>query len=60
MGDLDRMKTIVVHCKSGYRGSVAASLLLSAGFPHVVALTGGYDAWTLAHGSPMETKSHAL
>jgi glyoxylase-like metal-dependent hydrolase (beta-lactamase superfamily II)/rhodanese-related sulfurtransferase len=44
-GELDRDKLMVVHCKSGYRSSIAASILRRAGFRHVVNLTGGYDAW---------------
>jgi rhodanese-related sulfurtransferase len=27
MGDLDRRRPVAVHCKSGYRSSIAASLL---------------------------------
>jgi hydroxyacylglutathione hydrolase len=45
--------TIIVHCKGGYRSSVAASMLQSAGFPNVVNLTGGYDAWKLSAGKSL-------
>lgn len=35
----------VVHCASGYRSSIAVSLLLQKGFAEVMDLIGGYDAW---------------
>ena len=49
LSELDPANTVVVHCKGGYRSSCAASILQSAGFPAVVNLTGGFDAWQLAH-----------
>jgi hydroxyacylglutathione hydrolase len=45
LGDLDLEKPIVVHCKSGYRSSIAASLIQRAGFENVMNLIGGFDAW---------------
>jgi glyoxylase-like metal-dependent hydrolase (beta-lactamase superfamily II) len=47
-GELDREKLLVVHCKGGYRSSVATSLLRRAGFRDIANLTGGFDAWTAA------------
>jgi glyoxylase-like metal-dependent hydrolase (beta-lactamase superfamily II)/rhodanese-related sulfurtransferase len=44
-GELNREKLLVVHCKGGYRSSIAASILRRAGFREVVNLTGGFDAW---------------
>ena len=44
-GELDGTKLIVVHCKGGYRSSIATSILRRAGFTDIVNLTGGYDAW---------------
>jgi len=38
----------VVHCKGGYRSSIAASLLRRAGFRDIANLTGGFDAWKTA------------
>ncbi|WP_406044240.1 MBL fold metallo-hydrolase [Micromonospora sp. NBC_00898] len=38
-------RPVVVHCAGGYRSSVAASLLRSAGRPDVSDLLGGYGAW---------------
>jgi hydroxyacylglutathione hydrolase len=48
MGQLDRDRPIAVHCKGGYRSAIAASLLRRAGFPRVVNVTGGFDAWKAA------------
>ena len=42
--ELDRHATIAVHCKSGYRSMIAASLLERAGY-NVVNVIGGFDAW---------------
>ncbi len=36
---------LVVHCKGGYRSSIATSILRRAGFRDVANLTGGFDAW---------------
>lgn len=44
-GELDREKLMVVHCKSGYRSSIATSILRRAGFREIANLSGGYDAW---------------
>jgi hydroxyacylglutathione hydrolase len=41
-------KLIVVNCKSGYRSSIATSILRHAGIRNVVNLTGGFDAWKAA------------
>lgn len=44
-GELDTTKLIVVHCKGGYRSSIATSILRRAGYRDIANLTGGYDAW---------------
>jgi glyoxylase-like metal-dependent hydrolase (beta-lactamase superfamily II)/rhodanese-related sulfurtransferase len=49
IGDLDRSRPVAVYCKSGYRSSIAASLLERAGFEQVINVTGGFDAWTACH-----------
>ncbi|QDS94551.1 Beta-lactamase hydrolase-like protein [Roseimaritima multifibrata] len=36
---------LVVHCRSGARSAIGASVLQAAGFKNVVNLTGGYMAW---------------
>jgi hydroxyacylglutathione hydrolase len=43
--ELDPGKLLVVHCKGGYRSSIAASILRRAGLRDIANLTGGYDAW---------------
>jgi hydroxyacylglutathione hydrolase len=43
--ELDKSKLIVVHCKSGYRSSIATSILRRAGLRDIANLTGGFDAW---------------
>ncbi|MGW7583601.1 rhodanese-like domain-containing protein [Kitasatospora sp. NPDC054768] len=52
-GRLDEIPTggpLVVHCASGHRSSIAASLLRHHGHTEVSDLLGGYDAWhTLIH-----------
>ena len=48
-GELDREKLLVVHCKGGYRSSIATSILRRAGFRDIANLTGGFDAWQSAH-----------
>jgi len=45
LAEIDRDKTVVVHCKAGVRGEKAAQLLIEAGFPRVKNLTGGILAW---------------
>jgi rhodanese-related sulfurtransferase len=42
---LDRTRPIAVHCKSGYRSSIATSLLRREGFTQVMNVIGGIDAW---------------
>jgi hydroxyacylglutathione hydrolase len=47
--ELDPNKLLVVHCKGGYRSSIATSILRCAGFRDIANLTGGYDAWKAMH-----------
>jgi len=44
-GELRTDKLLVVHCKGGYRSSIATSILRRAGFRDIANLTGGFDAW---------------
>jgi hydroxyacylglutathione hydrolase len=46
--ELDPEKLLVVHCKGGYRSSIATSILRRAGFRNVANLTGGFDGWKAA------------
>jgi hydroxyacylglutathione hydrolase len=46
--DLDPAKPVVVYCASGYRSSLAASLLQANGFRNVQNVPGSYGAWMAA------------
>ncbi len=46
LASIPRDRELVVACRSGYRSSLATSLLARAGFAHLTDLTGGMDAWT--------------
>lgn len=50
---LDRSKPVATYCASGYRASLAASLLQRAGFEDVRNVPGSWKAWTSA-GYPIE------
>jgi hydroxyacylglutathione hydrolase len=53
LADLPHDRPIATMCASGYRASVAASLLDAAGFTNVSSVAGGIDEWT-ARGLPLE------
>ena len=42
---LDRTLPVYVHCQSGWRAAIAASVLEQLGFPRVVHVVDGPDAW---------------
>jgi hydroxyacylglutathione hydrolase len=48
MSSLDRAASLAVHCKGGYRSTIACSLLEAAGFRQVMNVAGGFDAWMAA------------
>jgi hydroxyacylglutathione hydrolase len=48
LGDLNPNKRVVVYCASGYRSSLAASILQARGHSAVANVPGGYQAWTAA------------
>ncbi|HTN81029.1 MAG TPA: MBL fold metallo-hydrolase [Acidimicrobiales bacterium] len=48
LDELDRTKPVVTYCTGGYRSSIAASVLRSAGFADVSDLLGGYAGWVTA------------
>jgi rhodanese-related sulfurtransferase len=50
---LDANARLAVHCKSGYRSSIACSLLQRAGYGNVMNVAGGFDAWQ-QEGLPVE------
>jgi rhodanese-related sulfurtransferase len=45
---LPQERELVIVCRSGYRSSIAMSLLESAGFARVTDLAGGMEAWNAA------------
>ena len=45
VGELDRAKETVVHCRSGVRSARAVGFLKQAGFQNVTNLAGGILAW---------------
>jgi sulfite oxidase len=48
LGRLDEIpceRSLVVHCESGYRSSIAASLLRREGLEEIAELVGGINAW---------------
>lgn len=53
MPGVDRAKPVATYCASGYRASLAASVLQRAGFSDVRNIPGSYKAWTNA-GFPVE------
>jgi hydroxyacylglutathione hydrolase len=48
VGEIDRDKRIVTYCGTGYRASIAASLLDQQGFAHVANVPGSWTAWKAA------------
>lgn len=50
---LDKESHYVAYCASGYRASIASSLMKSCGFKHVANVPGSWNAWTAA-GYPSE------
>jgi rhodanese-related sulfurtransferase len=56
MGEINRGASVAVHCKGGYRSSVAASMLQAAGIDAVSNIVGGYDAWALSFPANVNEK----
>ena len=54
-GRLPSERPIVVHCQSGGRAAIAASVLKAMGLDHVGVFAGGYAEWTAA-GQPRVTE----
>jgi hydroxyacylglutathione hydrolase len=59
LSDLNPQLPIAVHCKSGYRSSIATSLLQRSGFKQVMNVVGGFDAWQ-AHKLPYIRERESL
>ncbi|MCH0539662.1 MBL fold metallo-hydrolase [Streptomyces sp. MUM 203J] len=49
LDEIPRDRPLVLHCASGHRSSIAASLLRHHGFTDVSDILGGYAAWALPH-----------
>jgi hydroxyacylglutathione hydrolase len=47
-GELDKQRPVLVYCATGYRASLAASLLQQEGFSDVRNLPGSFHAWKAA------------
>jgi hydroxyacylglutathione hydrolase len=58
LAELDRDQEWTVFCRSGYRSSIATSVLRRAGFRRVVNTAGGLDAYR-ERGLPLEVRSPA-
>ncbi|SDY89687.1 MBL fold metallo-hydrolase [Citreimonas salinaria] len=54
MDDLDRDASYATYCASGFRASIAASLLAAEGFENIRNVPGSWKAWSAA-GYPSET-----
>lgn len=48
LAEVPRDRAVLVHCQSGYRSSIAASLLAREGFTNVSDLVGGWAAYEAA------------
>lgn len=46
LAEIDREREIIVHCHHGVRSQRVAEFLQQAGYPRVVNLAGGIDAWS--------------
>jgi hydroxyacylglutathione hydrolase len=51
--EIPRDRRVVLHCREGWRSSIATSLLRARGFDNVVNLKGGIRAW-VNDGNPVE------
>jgi rhodanese-related sulfurtransferase len=54
---LDKSKTVLVNCHLGTRGARAAAILDGLGFPSVINLDGGLQAWEAA-GHKLATETN--
>src|SRR5439155_27030390 len=52
-GELPKDKPVLTICGSGYRSSIAASILQRHGFNQVTSVAGGMDAW-IGAGLPVK------
>ncbi|MFA5943095.1 MAG: MBL fold metallo-hydrolase [Candidatus Thermoplasmatota archaeon] len=59
LGDVPRDRPVLVHCASGYRSSIAASLLRKAGWTQIYDVEGGLNALALAPDVQNLLETHA-
>jgi hydroxyacylglutathione hydrolase len=58
LDELPRDRQVIVHCGSGYRSAIAASLLRRHGLDGIADLVGGLGAWAASSGGvATETRS---
>jgi rhodanese-related sulfurtransferase len=60
LSEIPKDHTIAVYCSSGYRSSIAASLLEHHDYDNIVDLVGGFDAWEEAIVNPSLQSAAAL
>jgi hydroxyacylglutathione hydrolase len=58
VAELERDRPLVLHCQSGGRSSVAASVLRAHGFSNVINLSDGFSGWQ-RRGLPVERTTPA-
>ncbi len=58
--EIPRDHTIAVYCSSGYRSSIATSILEHHDFENIVDLAGGFDAWEEGIVNPLLLSPSAL
>jgi hydroxyacylglutathione hydrolase len=54
LGELPRDRPLIVHCQTGARAAIAASLLRARGFSQVSQFPGGFAEWH-SRGRPVES-----
>jgi rhodanese-related sulfurtransferase len=59
VAEVPRGRKLVVHCQSGYRSAIAASVLLRHGVDSPIDLVGGWKAW-VASGLPVATEAATM
>jgi hydroxyacylglutathione hydrolase len=47
--EIPNVAPVAVHCASGYRAGIAASLLEQAGLTHIIHVNGPYSDWDRLH-----------
>jgi glyoxylase-like metal-dependent hydrolase (beta-lactamase superfamily II) len=55
--EVPRARRLVIHCATGYRSSIAASLLEGSGVEGLTDLVGGFAAWQTVAAAPSPSES---